>query len=187
MSKDDKKESVVNIDKSKYTDTRAASGAKSLNNGDVVAVALVAMTAEECFSIGDVFLETDYREQYKMTSKGKPMNGGMQRMNLGSRFRGHIAEINREIVKARAAAEKAEKTFKEPKTGEERFAKAVAPFIKVRDKRVAEETKAKEKAAAEAVKAKEAKAKEKADAKAKRAADATAKAEAKAKAKKKAA
>lgn len=146
-------EGKVKINRERYTATKTATGAKSLNNGDEVASTLVGLNIEELFTIGDSLLgENDFREKYAK------LNMGMQRMNMGNRIRAKVRTID--------ADEKANEG-----DGLKALQKVAKPFIKARDERIA--TAAKEKAAKQ--KEREAKA---AEAKAKKEAKAAAKAKA---------
>jgi len=77
-------EKKVTIDRSKYEETRAASGAKSLSNGDEVALVLGGLPVEAVHAIGSELLDIDTAEKYGH------LNAGMQRMNVGNRLRGWV-------------------------------------------------------------------------------------------------
>ena len=157
------KEKTVKINREKYTTTRTAAGTKSLSNGDQVALALAGLTTEEVYEVADAFIgENEFKTKYAH------LNGGMQRMNLGNRIRGHINAIDKANAKdaeKRKAEGKVEKTYK---SGLEKFEKAVGPFVKAAQKRSDEEAKAK--AAAKSEKAAQKRSDEEAKAKAKAAA-----------------
>lgn len=146
MSKDEKKEPVVKINRDRYSSGRSASGTKSLNNGDEVAALLDGMTIDELYSVTKKFVNEDFRSRYEK------LNVGMQRMNLGNRIRGHVRAID-------AANEKAENPGA---SGLDTLSDVCAPIrgkIEARAKKKAEEAEAKKKE-------REAKAKAKADKKA---------------------
>jgi len=152
---------LVNVDRSKYTDVKSASGSKSLNNGDVVATGLQGLTTDETYEVAGKFLTfpitvskakiADIDEAKKAYSS---LNDGMQRMNLGNRIRGQIAKIDKTNEKAIADAIKAEKP--EPKTvsGEAKLTKILSPFVKAVAKREADAEKEKEAKAKATAKAK---------------------------------
>lgn len=127
-------EPKVVVDRAKYKDTRSASGAKSLNNGDPVAVAMEGMNIDEVYTLAKGVTGEDYKEKYTK------LNLGMQRMNLGNRIRGSISKIN----KAGAAVENGN-----PKGGDEKFAAAAKPIVEAVKKRIEGEAAAKKKVAAE--------------------------------------
>jgi len=154
----EEKAKTVNADLSKYVKTKAASGAVSVNNGDDVAVLLNGLNLDELYEIANTFCEPKEPFDYSK------LNGGMQRMNLGNRIRGAVTKHGKQIDRDRAAAEKAEKNFKEPKAPLEVLQRLCAPAQKAAIAR-----------AKEAQKAADAKAKE-AETKKKAAADAKAKA-----------
>lgn len=142
----------VEADRSKYQTCRSATGAKSLHSGDVVATACEGVTLVEMFELTTKFCGEDYKAKYGH------LNGGMQRMNLGNRIRGKIGSINKSNEKALAAVKEGDK---QPNviSGEDRFTKAVAPFVKARDTRAKTaakeaEAKAKQKTADAEAKAK---------------------------------
>ena len=154
MDNTEEKTKTVNADLSKYQKTKAASGAASVNNGDDVAMLLNGMELNEVYDVAEEFCEKefDYGE----------LNEGMQRMNLGNRIRGAVSKRLKQIDKDRAAAEKAEKNFKEPKAPLEVLEEICKPFQKAVESRAKEAQKAAE------AKKKAAEAKKKADAKEKK-------------------
>lgn len=123
----------IRVEKDKYNPARTASGTKSLNNGDPVAVALEGLTLAEVQSLANSFIgENDFGTRYAK------LNPGMQRMNIGNRMRGAIN-------KATTKAEDGTIT----KDGIAKFNKAAAPFIKEAKARATASAKAtKDKAAA---------------------------------------
>ena len=141
----------IRVDKEKYNPARTASGTKSLNNGDPVALALAGLTLGEVQSLADSFIgENDFRKRYAK------LNPGMQRMNIGNRLRGAINKATVTDAEGKVTTD-----------GNKKFDKAAAPFIKTAKARDAEAAKVtKDKAAAardaEAKKATDTKAKEKA-------------------------
>ena len=103
----------IRVDKDKYQKARTASGTKSLNNGDEVAVALEGLTLGECQDLADSFIgDNDFRTRYAK------LNPGMQRMNIGNRIRGAVS-------KATVTNDKGEVTT----DGVAKFNKAAKPFI----------------------------------------------------------
>ena len=144
-SKATESEALVKVDREKYTESRTASGTKSLNNGDVVAVALTGVTMEELHQIADDFIEgNDFATRYAN------LNVGMQRMNIGNRIRGQVTKIDKANEKDNADRVKAEKPEKVHKTGAEQLEKIAKPFMKeaiARAKEAQKEADAKAKAA----------------------------------------
>lgn len=124
MSKE--KETSVNIDRTKYSATRSASGSKSLSNGDEVASTLEGLTIEGLFAIGDTLLGEDFRKRYA------DLNAGMQRMNMGNRIRNKVKQIDDED---------------NAKVGIDALVKAAKPYIKERDANIKAVAKEKEDAA----------------------------------------
>jgi len=170
---------LVNVDRSKYNDAKSASGSKSLNNGDVVAIGLQGLTTDETYEVAGKFLTfpitvskakiADIDEAKKAYSG---LNDGMQRMNLGNRIRGQIAKIDKGNEKALAdakkgkdgevdvkAVEKAENAV----TGEAKLTKILSPFVKAVAKREVDAEKEKEAKAKATAKAKADADKKKAD------------------------
>jgi len=148
---EDKKDPLVKVDRDKYTNTKSASGTKSLNNGDPVAVLLDGMTVDDLYQITDKFIGEDFRKKYEK------LNTGMQRMNLGNRIRGHVNKIDKENTKLVDKAKAAKEQIPTVVDGMTRLHKVADPIAK----RVAEAH-----AKAEADKKKEAEAKAKAKAEA---------------------
>lgn len=157
----------LKVDREKYVGTRSASGAKSLSNGDQVATLIQGMDVDDCHRIAKKFLGESTKEKYGH------LNVGMQRMNVGNRFRGKISAINAANDKAIAGVKEGEKA-PEVTAGWDQLIAIAQPFRDATDKSLAKTAEAKAKA--DQVKADEkvakAKAKEdKAAAKAKAAAD----------------
>ena len=167
---------LVKVDRDKYQTAKTASGGKSLNNGDVVATALEGIFTDETYEVAGKLLTFPLTvSKVKIESldalKGAydHLNDGMQRMNLGNRIRGAIAQIDKANVKALETAKKGDKDgavnekavdkAENAKSGEEKFLAILSPFTKARTKREAEAEKEKE------AKAKEAQANKDADAK----------------------
>jgi colicin import membrane protein len=88
----DKKEPTVKANRDKYVDTRSASGAKSLSNGDEVAVAIQGFDLKQVYTTASGIMGVPVAE---LEAKYKHLNTGMQRMNLGNRIRGKIAAIDK--------------------------------------------------------------------------------------------
>lgn len=93
VAKTEKKEPMVKVNRDNYQSTRSASGAKSLNNGDEVAVALNGIPIKELGEIGNKFMGEDVVKKYAH------LNVGMQRMNIGNRIRGNVKKIDAANVK----------------------------------------------------------------------------------------
>lgn len=161
---------IIRANTEKYQRTKAASGAMSQHNGDVVAQTLAGLPLESVLAIANKMTSTD------LSAKYTHLNVGQQRMNLGNRIRGAVSKINKSIVKAKDALAAFEALADEAKAGKET---PVVPTMTGEEvlAAVAAEYVAAAKAEAEAA----AKAAE--EAKAKKEAEAAAKAEAKAKAK----
>lgn len=145
-------EPKVKINRERYTATKTASGAKSLNNGDEVAAILDGLHVDELFKIGQDILGEDFSEKYAK------LNVGMQRMNMGNRLRAAVRNIDAD-----------KKNEGKEGVGLNALTKAAKPFAKERDarnKEAAKEKAAKQKEREEKAKAtaekKEAKAAEKA-------------------------
>ena len=155
--------SLIQPDLTKYTTSRAASGSKSLHNGDIIAIALLGMTVDEVKEVADSMGVED-------TNKYDALNIGQQRMNLGNRIRGRVSAINKANAALEAKAEHDDatkedvKAAKNLKSGEDQLDAATKVLRKDVDKRLAEEAKAKTAKAKEAADAKTAKAKAVADA-----------------------
>lgn len=84
---------VVRPDVTKYQAARSASGAKSLHNGDPVAVALEGATVDEIYALASEGIQVPEDE---LRAKYSKLNDGMQRMNLGNRLRGIVNKLNKE-------------------------------------------------------------------------------------------
>jgi hypothetical protein len=81
----------VKVDRTKYTPTRSASGAKSLHNGDPVAEALAGLAIQDLYKVADTMIgENDFRKKYAK------LNVGMQRMNVGNRLRAACGAVDKE-------------------------------------------------------------------------------------------
>lgn len=68
-----------------YNEIRAASGRKSLDNGDVIALSLRGKSLGEAYDITAAALGVDIKS---LAKKYAHLNPGMQRMALGNRLRG---------------------------------------------------------------------------------------------------
>lgn len=158
---------VIRANTEKYQRAKAASGAMSQHNGDVVAQTLAGLPLESVLAIANKMTSTD------LTGKYAHLNVGQQRMNLGNRIRGAVAKINKSIEKAKDALAAFEALTDEAKagketpvvptvTGEEALTAVAAEYVAAA--KAAAEQEAAEAASAKA--AKEAEAKAKAEAKA---------------------
>lgn len=116
----------VKINRDRYTATKTASGAKSLNNGDEVAAVLDGLHVDELFKIGTDILGEDFAEKYAK------LNVGMQRMNMGNRLRAKVRSIDAD-----------KKNEGKEGVGLAALTKAAKPFAKERDARVKEAAKVK--------------------------------------------
>lgn len=156
--------SLIRPNTENYTAARAASGSKSMHNGDAVAQALVGLTIEEVKILAESMGVEDVNKYDKL-------NVGQIRMNLGNRIRGRVSAIDKENAALVAKAESDDATVSDKKaaqklkSGEEQLESNAKPLRKVADARIAEQEKAKEAAKKEAAakkaaadKAKEAKA-----------------------------
>ena len=112
-------EPKVKINRDRYTATKTASGAKSLNNGDEVAAVLDGLHVDELFKIGSDVLGEDFAEKYAK------LNVGMQRMNMGNRLRAKVRSIDAD-----------KKNEGKEGVGLAVLTKAAKPFAKERDARV---------------------------------------------------
>lgn len=153
---------VIRANTEKYQRAKAASGAMSQHNGDVVAQTLAGLPLESVLAIANKMTSTD------LSAKYTHLNVGQQRMNLGNRIRGAVSKINKSIAKAKDALAAFEALADEAKagketpvvpamTGEEVLAAVAAEYVAA----------AKAAAEAEAAAAAELKAKKEAEAKAK--------------------
>lgn len=158
---------VIRANTERYQRAKAASGAMSQHNGDVVAQTLAGLPLESVLAIANTMTSTD------LTGKYAHLNVGQQRMNLGNRIRGAVAKINKSIEKAKDALAAFEALADEAKagketpvvptvTGEEVLTTVAAEYVAAA--KAAAEQEAAEAASAKA--AKEAEAKAKAEAKA---------------------
>ncbi len=156
---------VIRANTEKYQRAKAASGAMSQHNGDVVASTLAGLPLESVLAIASTMTSVD------LSTKYAHLNPGQQRMNLGNRIRGAVAKINKSIEKAEAAlaafhASEAKEGVEAPVvpsvTGEQALTAVAAEYVAAA--KAAAELEAK--AAADAKAAKEAEAKAKAEAKA---------------------
>lgn len=154
-----KKEKEVNIpiDPAKYKKTRSPSGGKSLSNGDELADLLEAIPASTLYDVADkVIPGNDFRDKYAK------LNNGMQRMNLGNRFRGFVTSRDKENEAEDAKAKSEKRPAKLMLGGMEALAKAVGPARKAADTAIADMNKASEKKKKAAAEKKEAETKKKA-------------------------
>ena len=117
--------------KKSYVSTRAASGAKSLSNGDDIAICLTGLTLDQVYEVADKILdvEEDLRAKYK------ERNAGMQRMIVGNRIRAFV------------------KSEKDGTADLKDLQVITAPMHKINEFDAAEKVKAAEKAKAEKAKA----------------------------------
>lgn len=152
-------DALIKIKKENYISTRTSSGGKSLRIDDAVAQGLAGLDLTALYQIAGKYLafpikvsKATVEDVEALEAAYGNLNVGMQRMNIGNRIRARVTKIDAENVKAAEADVKAEKPVKERKSGEDKLTTILAPFIKARDKREAEEAKAKEKAAKEAAK-----------------------------------
>lgn len=158
---------VIRANTEKYQRAKAASGAMSQHNGDVVAQTLAGLPLASVLAIANTMTSSD------LSSKYAHLNPGQQRMNLGNRIRGAVAKIDKSIAKAtealvafRALTDEAKAGKEEPAipavSGEQALVAVAAEYVAAA-KAAAE---AEATAVADAKAAKEAEAKAKADAKA---------------------
>lgn len=134
----------VPIDPKAYTKVTSPSGGKSLCNGDDVAMLLAGIPAASLYDAADkIAPDNDFRNKYAH------LNTGMQRMNLGNRFRGFISKRDKLNEAETLLATKEERPPKIKLSGIEALTKALAPAREVADKLDAE-AKAMQKAKAEA-------------------------------------
>lgn len=154
---------VIRPDTSKYSRARAFSGGMSMNNGDVVATALIGMSVDEIKQVADGM-------GFEDIDRYDHLNVGQRRMNLGNRIRGLVSATDKAIEQAEALISKADDDgedvdkdkLKEARriakgpSGEALLEKVVKPIRREVDKRMDE---AEDARAARAAKAEEAKAK----------------------------
>jgi hypothetical protein len=153
-------EALIKIKRENYVTARTSTGGKSLHNNDDVAQGLAGLNVDELYQISGKFLafplkvsKVAIEDVAELESAYEKLNVGMQRMNLGNRIRARVTKIDVENGKAAEADVKAEKPVKERKSGADKLATILAPFVKARDKREDDEAKAKVAAAAAAAKA----------------------------------
>lgn len=91
---------VIRPDTSNYKTGRAASGAKTMNNGDPVAVALEGLNLDEVKEVAEAMGIED-------VNKYDHLNVGQRRMALGNRIRGRrkAIEVANKELEAKAEAE----------------------------------------------------------------------------------
>lgn len=174
------KDPLVKVDKGQYQKATTATGNTSLNNGDPIATLIEGMENDELYEIAGKFLafpvkvgKAKIEDAIGLQSAYGKLNVGMQRMNLGNRFRGRVAAIDKANEKALAKAKTSDKDGNvdqkaidkaaAAKSGIDKLTAIASPFVKAVAARKADEEKAKAKAA-------EASAEKKAPAKKKKAA-----------------
>lgn len=164
---------IIRANTEKYQRAKAASGAMSQHNGDVVAQTLAGLPLESVLAIANKMTSTD------LSAKYTHLNVGQQRMNLGNRIRGAVSKINKSIEKAKDALAAFEALTDEAKagketpvvpamTGEEVLAVVAAEYVAAAKAEAEAEAEAAAKAAEEAKAKKEAEAAAEAKAKAKK-------------------
>lgn len=135
------KEPLVKINRENYVTTRSATGAKSLSNGDPVAMTLEGLGLEALYGICNKLMKDN-----EFQAKYGHLNSGMQRMNLGNRIRGFISKrgVENEKIAAKAAEDGVEPKLKAD--GQAALEKAAGPFQKeaAKAKEAAAKAKAKE-------------------------------------------
>ena len=82
----------VKVDRSVYVAGKTAEGKKSLHNDDPVAQALNGVALGQLYKTAAKFLEQTAKS---LQEKYEHLNVGMQRMNLGNRIRGKIAQMDK--------------------------------------------------------------------------------------------
>lgn len=95
---------VVRPDTENYTKSKSANGSSTLHNGDVVATGLASLLLDETYSVASKLLDVAVAT---LEQKYENLNLGMQRMNLGNRIRGAVAQISKGNAKDIAKIEKA--------------------------------------------------------------------------------
>lgn len=98
---------VVRPNTENYTKIKTASGNSSLHNGDVVASTLASLTLGETFQAAVAMGVEPKKEFDTLGQQYGHLNLGMQRMNLGNRIRGIIAQLNKGNAKDIEKVEKA--------------------------------------------------------------------------------
>lgn len=78
------KQGTINASKYDYAAVRAASGRKSLDNGDALALQLRGKTLDEAYTLAAEALNVNVESLLKQYGH---LNAGMQRMGLGNRLR----------------------------------------------------------------------------------------------------
>jgi hypothetical protein len=138
----EEKGAMIQIKRENYETSRTASGGKSLCNGDEIAKACEGLTHDEMYEIADDFLVFPEGKEVDLRDKYKDLNGGMQRMNLGNRFRKRVADIDKANDALIADGKKP------GKSGIDKFETVVKPHAKARDVRIKTAAAEKSKAAA---------------------------------------
>lgn len=126
----DKAKPMVDINREDYVKQRSPSGGQSLSNGDDVAKCLQGLPIVALYDVCDkLFPDNDFLAKYSKPTKTrpKPLNVGMQRMNLGNRIRGWVE------ARDKFNEEQIDKGEKAKITGIEAITKACATHRKVVD------------------------------------------------------
>jgi len=110
----------IEIPTEKYVKAKAASGAVSRHNGDVVAASLEGLTIDEVYALASEVTEVSVGDLH---AKYGHLNVGQQRMNLGNRVRGVVGKMNRACDKAADAKVDAPHV-----TGDEYLTQLAEPF-----------------------------------------------------------
>lgn len=84
---EDKETVSRRIDRSRYVSTKCASGRKSLDNGDAIALKLRGKPLEDAYVMAAEALEVTVES---LIMQYQHLNNGQQRMCLGNRIRGHF-------------------------------------------------------------------------------------------------
>ncbi len=159
-------EALIKVKPENYVASRTAGGTKSLHNDDAVAQGLEGLTLAALYEVAGKFLTFPLKVKGQTVDDAAAMgkaytnlNSGMQRMNIGNRIRGQVSKIDAANEAAATKALADGKTPKVSKSGADKLAAILTPFIKARDKSIAEAAESKKAAAKAAAKAKEAAAK----------------------------
>lgn len=86
----------ITIPTSNYVDAKSASGAKTKNNGDLVATTLAGRPLDQVLAIAAEMTDVPADE---LEAKYAHLNIGQQRMNLGNRIRGAVNKMTKAAEK----------------------------------------------------------------------------------------
>lgn len=77
-------------DPNRYVKAKSLNGNYTLNNGDAIAQELATMTLNEVYGFVAIVMNLGEAGENQLRAKYSHLNPGMQRMNLGNRFRAWV-------------------------------------------------------------------------------------------------